>query len=151
MVSYDDDKITLKLPRGWESLQHSRPDLLRFRESSGRRMLSVSVMAIDKQEVISPGLHKAVQGIYADRVEAERCDLAAGDPLIADGIQITKDTALGLFSGVRKASGRIFTGYVIARGASVVILYLESITSDQRAHLQLCNEIFKGLTIKPAA
>jgi hypothetical protein len=114
-------------------------------------MLSVSVMAIDKQEVISPGLHKAVQRIYADRVEAERGELAAGDPLIADGVQITKDTALGLFSGVRKASGRIFTGYVIARGASVVILYLESITSDQRAHLQLCNEIFKGLTIKPVA
>ena len=114
-------------------------------------MLSVSVMAIDKQQVISLGLHKAVQGIYADRVEAERSELAAGDPLIADGVQITKDTALGLFSGVRKASGRIFTGYVIAKGASVVILYLESITSDQRAHLQLCNEIFKGLTIKPAA
>jgi len=114
-------------------------------------MLSVSVMAIDKQQVTSLGLHKAVQGIYADRVEAERSELAAGDPLIADGVQITKDTALGLFSGVRKASGRIFTGYVIAKGASVVILYLESITSDQRAHLQLCNEIFKGLTIKPAA
>jgi len=114
-------------------------------------MLSVSVMAIDKQEAISPGLHKAVERIYADRVEAERSELAAGDPLIADGVQITKDKALGLFSGVRKASGRIFTGYVIAKGASVVILYLESITSDQRAHLQLCNEIFKGLTIKPAA
>ena len=111
-------------------------------------MLSVSVMVIDKQNAIPLALQKAVQSIYADRVEAELCELAAGDPLIADGVQITKDTALGIFSGVRKASGRIFTGYVIAKGARVVILYLESITSDQRAHLQLCNEIFRGLTIK---
>ena len=151
MVSYDDNNIALKLPGGWARLENSRPDLLRFRESSGRRMLSVSVMTIDKQGAISLELYKAVQSIYAERVEAERCELAAGDPLFADGVQSANGMALGIFSGVQKASSRFFTGYVIAKGARAVILYLESITGDQRAHLHLSNEIFRGLTIKPAA
>ena len=108
-------------------------------------------MAIEKPGAAALEMHKAVQSIYAERVEAERCELAAGDPLFADGVQITGGTALGIFSGVQKASSRFFTGYVIAKGARAVILYLESITGDQRAHLHLCNEIFRGLTIKPTA
>jgi hypothetical protein len=114
-------------------------------------MLSVSVMVIDKQGAIPREIHQAVQSIYARRVEAERSELAAGDPLIADGVQITEGMVLGIFSGVQKASSRFFTGYVIAKGARAVILYLESITRDQRAHLQLSHEIFRGLTIKPMA
>lgn len=151
MASYDDNDIALQLPGDWTQLQSSRPDLLQFRESSGLRQLSVSVMVIGKQGATSQEIHQAMQRMYAHRVEAERQALAAGDPLIADGVQVTAGTVLGIFSGVEKASSRFFIGYVTAQGARAVVLYLESITRDPRAHLQLGNEIFRALIIKPVA
>jgi hypothetical protein len=136
--TFEDSDIALTLPGKWTRSENSRPDLLIFREASGQRQLSVSVLSLGKPEES----HQAVQSLYSHRVDAERRELAAGDPIIAEGVQVTEGKPLGVFSGVQKASSRFFTGYVTAAGAQAVVLYLESIIRDPRAHLELAMRYF---------
>ena len=149
MPLYEDNDIALQLPGSWTRSQNSKADLVQFREASGQHWLSISVMAIEKQGLTQKDTYKAVESLYSHRVEVERSLLAAADPFIANGVQFNGGTALGIYSGQQRASSRYFTGYVTAKGAKTIVLYLESITRDSKAHLQFGYEIFRGLTIKP--
>ena len=149
MALYEDNDITLQLPGDWTRSQNSKADLVQFREASGQHWLSISVNAIGKQDLTQQETYKVVQSLYSERVDGERRFLAAADPFIANGVQVNEGTVLGIYSGHEKASSRFFTGYVTAKGAKTIVLYLESITRDSKAHLQFGYEIFRGLAIKP--
>ena len=151
MALYEDNDITLQLPGDWTRSQNSKADLVQFREASGQHWLSISVMEIGKQGLTQQDTYKAVQSLYSERVDAERRFMAAADPFIANGVQVNEGTVLGIYSGHEKASSRFFTGYVTAKGAKTIVLYLESITRDSKAHLQFGYEIFRGLAIKPGS
>ena len=149
MVTYEDNDITLQLPGDWTRSQNPKTDLVQFREASGQHWLSISVNAIGKQGLTQQETYKVVESLYSERVDGERRFLAAADPFIANGVQVNEGMVLGIYSGHEKASSRFFTGYVTARGAKTIVLYLESITRDSKAHLQFGYEIYRGLAIKP--
>jgi hypothetical protein len=149
MALYEDNDITLQIPGDWTRSQNSKADLVQFREASGQHWLSISVTPIGKEGLTKQETLKVVESLYSDRVDGERRFLAAADQFTANGVQFNEGTALGIYSGHEKASSRFFTGYVTAKGAKTIVLYLESITRDSKAHLQFGYEIFRGLTIKP--
>jgi hypothetical protein len=151
MATYEDNDITLQLPGDWTRSQNSKTDLVQFREASGQHWLSISVMPIEKKGLTQQETYKVVERLYSQRVDGERSLLAAADPFIANGVQTNEGTALGIYSGHERASSRYFTGYVTAKGEKTIVLYLESITRNSKAHLQFGYEIFRGLTIKPNA
>lgn len=105
-------------------------------------------MQFAKANLSEKDVHQVVERLYAHRIEAERKGLAAGDPIISDGVKVSSGKSLGVFSGLEKGSSRFFTGYVTANAKTAVVLYLESITREARTHLELGNKIFLGLTLK---
>ena len=90
----------------------------------------------------------AARAVYEHRLKAERSQLSADDPVVAEGVKVSEGTPLGFFSGMDRATGRMFMGWIRARGRRIVTGYLEGFSGTAREHLELGATIFKALEIK---
>ena len=145
---YEDKDFRLVLPQGWTRSGGRPGDLIVFADGSGDRQLSVGMHVLRDRDPNLDDVRASARDVYRVRLIEERKHLHSGDPLEEPGVDETASEPHGIYWGKQNETGRLFAGYVRAKGRRTVVAYLESYIGNSDENVDLLKQIVDELELK---